>query len=316
MANVDPEHSAVAGHIARSACPGCGSDGPFSLHSEAKVDPKRLSELTFASRKAPELMHHRLVTCPACELLFANPIPSTDAVEHAYAEASFDSADEARYASRTYALLVDRLRRSLPDSDGVLDIGTGEGSFLEELEGRGFSGLVGVEPSAAPVGAAKPAVRAMIRQEPFDPRAFEPASFALVTCFQTLEHVFEPGALVRGVFGLLKPGGAFVAVCHDRRAPANRILGRKSPIFDIEHLQLFSSGSGRTLLAQAGYERVHASRIINRYPIHYWAKLLPVPGGRKASLVESLRRSAVGRAAVGLPAGNQVLFGFKPHAQP
>jgi SAM-dependent methyltransferase len=259
-------------------------------------------------------MHHRLVTCPACDLLFANPIPAVDAVEEAYAEASFDSADEARYASRTYASLIERIRRSLPDSHGVLDIGTGEGSFLEELGDRGFSGLVGVEPSAAPVAAAKPETRALIREEVFDPKAFDEASFSLVTCFQTLEHVFEPAELVRNAMGLLKPGGAFVAVCHDRRAPANRILGMKSPIYDIEHMQLFSPRSARMLLSHAGYERIHVSRIMNRYPVHYWAKLLPVPGGRKESLVERLKRSSLGRAAVGLPAGNQVLFGFKPTA--
>ena len=88
----------------------------------------------------------------------------------------------------------------------------------------------------------------------------------------------------------------------------------KSPIYDIEHMQLFSPGSSRTLLSHAGYERIHVGRIMNRYPVHYWAKLLPVPGGRKESLVDSLKRSSVGRAAVGLPAGNQVLFGFKPKA--
>jgi SAM-dependent methyltransferase len=257
-------------------------------------------------------MHLRLVTCPGCDLLFANPIPKQQAVEQAYHDASFDSAEEAGHASRTYGRLIDTIRQDLPGSDGVLDIGTGEGSFLEELGSRGFTGLVGVEPSAAPVAAAKPETRPLIRHELFNPSAFTPASFSLITCFQTLEHVFEPGELVRAVYHLLKPGGAFVAVCHDRRALSARILGKKSPIFDIEHLQLFSPRSGRALLTSAGYERVKAKMIYNRYPVHYWSKLLPIPGGRKEAVVSRLRHSSVGRAAVSLPAGNQVIVGFKP----
>ena len=109
----------------------------------------------------------------------------------------------------------------------------------------------------------------------------------------------------------MKPGGAFVAVCHNRRALSARVLGKKSPIFDIEHLQLFSPRSGQALLAHAGYERVKAKMIYNRYPVHYWSKLLPIPG-RKDAVVSRLRRSAVGRAAVSLPAGNQIILGFKP----
>lgn len=312
MTETPQHHAATVAHQDRKACPGCGGTGPFPEYAAAEVDTERLSTLAFASRKAPELMHHRLVTCKACDLLFANPVPPPRAIEMAYADAAFDSPDEARCASRTYAQVVSGLLSSLPNRDGVLDIGTGEGSFLEEMIKLGFTNVAGVEPSAAPVRAAKPDIRPLIRQEPFNPAAFAPASLALVTCFQTLEHVFEPANLVRSVLTLLRPGGAFVAVCHDRRALSAKILGKKSPIFDIEHLQLFSPKSGAALLTHAGYDRVRAHMIFNKYPVHYWAKLLPIPGDRKTSLVTRLKRSSLGRAEVGLPAGNQVILGFKP----
>jgi len=137
MTSPEPIPSATSALITRTVCPGCGGPGPFKLYAEANVDPGKLDGLAFASRKDPELMHHRLVVCPRCDLLLANPIPSPDAVGQAYHDAAFDSADEARCASRTYANLVERVRSALPDTDGVLDIGTGEGSFLEELARRG-----------------------------------------------------------------------------------------------------------------------------------------------------------------------------------
>jgi hypothetical protein len=75
-----------------------------------------------------------------------------------------------------------------------------------------------------------------------------PESLNLVTCFQTFEHLADPLAMCGDAFHLLKPGGAVLFVGHNRRAVSARILGRRSPIFDIEHLQLFSPASVRRMV--------------------------------------------------------------------
>jgi hypothetical protein len=54
-----------------------------------------------------------------------------------------------------------------------------------------------------------------------------------------MEHVLDPKVIALPAFRLLRPGGAFVTVTHDHRGRLNRLLGRRSPIIDIEHLQLF-----------------------------------------------------------------------------
>ena len=111
----------------------------------------------------------------------------------------------------------------------------------------------------------------------FRPSDFEKESFSLITCFQTLEHVYDPMALCRGAFDLLHRGGALLLVCHDRRALQARVMGTRSPIFDIEHLQLFSRASLGYALRQAGYAEVTTHTVVNRYPISYWVKLFPLP---------------------------------------
>jgi SAM-dependent methyltransferase len=156
-----------------------------------------------------------------------------------------------------------------------LDIGTGDGAFLAQLVANGFDDVIGVEPSAAPVAAASAGVRSMIRTGAFDPRDFTPEQFGLVTCFQTLEHVPDPLALCRGAYQLLRPGGAFLVVCHNRRGVVNRLLGRRSPIYDVEHLQLFCPRSLRSLLQRSGLSDIRLRPIVNRYPIGYWMKLFP-----------------------------------------
>ncbi|HEX2053188.1 MAG TPA: class I SAM-dependent methyltransferase, partial [Actinomycetota bacterium] len=222
------------------ACPVCGSDDDRSVFADEDFDPDSLDAFAFASRKLPEYMHYRLVECPRCDAVYASPAPPPEFLAKAYLEADYDSAEEAALAARTYARYLGKLAPGLAGSGGALDIGAGDGAFLEQLIRAGFDPVVGVEPSSAPVEAAKPGIRPLIRRETFSPEGFEPGSFALVTCFQTMEHVFAPSELCRDVLSLLRPGGAALFVCHNRRALSARVLGFKSPIFDIEHLQLFS----------------------------------------------------------------------------
>ena len=291
-------------------CPGCGSNDsqPFAA---ANIDPEALGAFAFASRKLPEYMHHALVVCRQCDLLYANPAPDRQSLEAAYHDAAFDASDESRYAGLTYASYLPRIAAQLPDRNGALDIGTGDGAFLKQLQQHGFSNVVGVEPSAAPVATAEPEIRSLIRHAPFRSADFEPESLRLVTCFQTIEHVSDPLALCQDTLRLLRPGGALFIVCHNRRALLARAMGLKSPIFDIEHLQLFSPQSVRALLLRAGFSRVEVKPVVNRYPINYWARLSPLPGAIKPRALELLRSSGLGRFTLAAPVGNLAAIAFK-----
>src|SRR5919202_5277024 len=94
-------------------CPVCGSSAEEAV-IEANVEASRLGPLAFASRKPPELMHHRLVGCPVCDTLYASPAPTPAALEAAYAAAAYDSAESARFAARTYAGFLPRVLARTP----------------------------------------------------------------------------------------------------------------------------------------------------------------------------------------------------------
>jgi len=293
------------------ACPVCGSDSQYRVFKEASFDASRWDRFAFASRKTPEYMHYRLLECGRCDVLYANPLPTRESLEAAYREADFDSGEEARYAGDSYAEFLPAILAKLSRRAAALDIGTGDGAFLEHLLGSGFERVVGVEPSRAPVEAARPSVRGLIRQSPFRPSDFERGSFSLITCFQTLEHVYEPLELCRSAFELLHPGGALFLVCHDRRALSARVLGTRSPIFDIEHLQLFSRASLSYALGNAGYDDVGTHAVVNRYPLSYWARLFPLPARAKGAALGALKQSGLGRVPLALAAGNFAAIGYK-----
>jgi SAM-dependent methyltransferase len=259
-------------------------------------------------------MHFRMARCPTCDLVYANPAPDIAWLRARYREAGFDAAEESRYAARTYARELASIDSQLPDRRGALDIGAGDGAFLEQLVAAGFCDVTGIEPSQAPIAAARPRARELLREGFFNGDLAPDDSLCLVTCFQTLEHSEDPAGLCVAAFAALKPGGALFTVAHNHRSISARVLGRRSPIFDVEHLQLHSSRSLRFMLENAGFERVHIKPLRNDYPLAYWLKLLPLAPAAKRSLTRGLARLRLSDFSVPLWAGNLAAVAYKPRS--
>jgi len=252
-------------------------------------------------------MHHRLMLCTNCDLIYADPVPTHSALIEEYDKSSFDSQEEAGFAARTYISYLPNM-----PIDHVLDIGTGGGEFLGELKAKGARVIAGAEPSSAAIATAAPAVKPFIRHGYFDASHYEEASFDLISCFQTLEHVSEPLQISRDVYHLLKPGASYYTVAHDFRGGINKILKTSSPIYDIEHLQLFSKKSLAAMLKQAGFEEIRIFTIWNTYPLYYWLRLLPIPSGLKGTITRFLKAIKLASIPIPLPVGNMAAIAVKP----
>lgn len=302
------------GDLGRRPCPVCGAGAghtePFVANT---LDPAKIDAFSFASRKTPEYMSHAMVRCTACDLVYVDRPPSQADLAQSYHEAEYDSAEEAEHAAETYARTIAPVIARLGGRRGAaLEIGTGTGVFLQRLADAGFATVAGVEPSTAALAAAPAARRAWIREGIFDEADFAPESVDLVCCFMTLEHVRDPGELVGAVMRILRPGGAFVAVTHDYRGLVNRLMGRKSPIIDLEHMQLFSTASARALLARRGYADVGGTSFRNAYKPSYWLRLAPLPAPIKRPLLAWLRGSRLDRRRLAVNVGNVMTWGYKP----
>ena len=293
-------------------CPACQTDSQRArLFLAESLDRARLSEFSFASRKEPEFMSHRLVQCPTCDLVYVDMPPDEDELAHAYHVANYDSSDEADDAAKSYIQAVRPTLNKLAHRKIALEIGTGTGIFLEHLAAEGFEKLIGIEPSHAAVIAAPEHRRKWIRETIFNESDFEPASFDLICCFMTMEHVRNPDVLAHSALRLLRPGGAFVTVTHDYRSMVNRLLGKRSPIIDIEHMQLFSKQSIRYLFEHAGFCDVTVGAFTNTYALRYWTRLAPVPRIPKHFLARVMAATGIERIKCGLNVGNTITAGFR-----
>lgn len=295
------------------SCPLCGAGAdlaePFLGDTRQE---ERLSNLSFASRKTPEYMSHAMVRCRRCDLAYVDRPPSAALLAESYHNAGYDSAREAEDAADAYVKAIATPVARLSKQHSALEIGTGTGAFLQRLEEAGFAELVGVEPSTAAIAAAPEHRRGWIREGIFVETDFAPESFDLICCFMTLEHVPDPGELVASAYRLLRPGGVFVGVTHDRRHWLNRLLGRRSPIVDIEHMQLFSAESATGLLRAHDYVEVGGGNFRNAYSPSYWLRLVPMPEGLKRTVTGVLQGSLLDRLRIPFNVGNFMSWGFKP----
>jgi SAM-dependent methyltransferase len=295
------------------SCPICHTPADKArLFLKQNIDPSRMSGFSFASRKLPEFMCHELVCCPTCDLVYTPEPPDQAVLAHAYHVSDFDSAQEAEDAALAYERAVQPILKRLGRKDAALEIGTGTGIFLEALGRAGFKQLSGVEPSTAAIAAAPAHRQAWIREAIFVESDFEPNSLDFICCFMTMEHVRDPEQIVSAARRLLRPGGAIALVTHDYRSFVNRVLGKRSPIIDIEHMQLFSPQSMNELLSRAGFRDVSVNSFHNRYTLRYWVRLLPLSVVAKHKLISVL--TALGLADVKLSAnvGNMMSYGFVP----
>ena len=291
-------------------CPVCGATR-YAPFADERIDPGKVTEFTYASRKEPEFMCLRLVRCEECDLVYTPTPPGPSFLSEAYAKASFDSGGEAIDAASTYAKALWRHVEKLPHRHAAVDVGAGSGPLLPRLRAMGFDPVIGIEPSRAAIQAAPPEIRPLLREGMFGPEILSGMKISLVCSFMTLEHIADPTGFVRNVHKLLEPGGLIAIVVHNWRGVVNRLLGLRSPIIDVEHLQLFSPRALETMLSASGYTAIDIGSITNAYPLSYWLRLSPFPEAMKSWLTAMANRISVAHINVPLPVGNLLAIGRK-----
>jgi SAM-dependent methyltransferase len=199
----------------------------------------------------------------------------------------------------------------LTGRNAAVDVGAGSGPLLPWLQSKGFTPVIGIEPSRAAIDAAPPAVRPLLSEGMFSASMLDGETPSLICSFMTLEHLPDPGDFVATAHSLLEPGGAIAVVVHNWRAPLNRLLGLRSPIIDVEHLQLFSPRALRELLQRTGFEGIAVSPICNAYPLRYWLRLTPLPAPAKNLVLRLLERFGLADHNFAMNVGNMLAVGTK-----
>lgn len=298
--------SQVALHSTRCAI--CGTEDNAKELYPSNFDFSDFNPEIFSARRLPDRIHYRMVKCNACGLVRSDPVADPAMLGELYRQSTFDYGTEITNLRRTYGTYLDRLDAFGVNKHSLLEIGCGNGFFLEEARGRGYADVRGVEPSAEAVAKASPNVRDCIVCDMMRPSLFAEARFDVVCFFQVFDHLPDPIGVLAETHRVLKPGGLVLILNHNINALSARLLRERSPIIDLEHTYLY----GPTTLAQVagdqGFSTLETGTVWNDYTLHYLMRLVPLPTFLKLPLLGLLRCTPLGMLHVSVPLGNLYLI--------
>jgi SAM-dependent methyltransferase len=206
----------------------------------------------------------QVVECKQCRLMQLAPQPTPAELEQYYPknywftpEGSAASRLEEiyrRFVLRDHVRFVERALRESGQTGPVLDVGCGGGLFLRLLRDRGFR-VMGLDFSidAARVAWTSngvPATCATLSSAPLPPE-----SFAAVTMFHVLEHLYDPRAYLEAARDLLRPEGRLIIQVPNAGCWQFLLLGATWNGVDVpRHLFDFRPADLDRLLDSCGFE--------------------------------------------------------------
>jgi SAM-dependent methyltransferase len=209
--------------------------------------------------------------CPDCRTAFVHPVPGPARLASFYPETYWVGPSDRepgagvpgglleryrRFVLRDHVRFVGRVvadQRAAGMAVRVLDVGCGDGSFLEAL---GVPGSLGMDLSVTALRAVRArgfqAVRGVLDECPI-----RPGSCSLVTAFHFLEHVHPIEPVLESMRRLLAPGGEIVVQVPNADCLQARILGRHWAGYDVpRHLVNYTTRTLRQVVERAGFEVV------------------------------------------------------------
>lgn len=266
-------------------CAICETDTPEHEMYPERLGPDAATPARFSARRVPDRTHYRIVRCRKCGLVRSDPVLPASEVQSLYEDSSLNYSQEIPYARATYGRYLRECLHLVSDRKRLLEVGCGNGFFLEEALTCGFTEVHGVEPSRHAIDLASPEVRNCIHQGTFQDGMFPAGYFDVLCAFQVFDHIAYPNQMLQACRRALRPGGIALFINHDASMWTNRVLGERSPIIDIEHAYLYDRGTMAEIFRKNGFEVVNVFSVENRYPLYYWCTMSPLPAGLKRRLI-------------------------------
>ena len=297
-------------------CAICSTEDNATELYPANLDFEAFNPAVFSARRLPDRLHYRMVKCRTCGLVRSDPVVTNELLSQLYARSTFTYRDEVADLRRTYGRYLAGLDRHGVRKEALLEIGCGNGFFLEEALDQGYRTVQGVEPSQAAIDEASPRVRDSVVCDVMRPGLFHPAQFDVVCLFQVFDHIPDPAALLYECFRLLRPGGLVLCINHNVEALSSRLLGERSPIIDVEHTYLYSPRTMEKLFEKHGFNLLRQGPVWNTYNLSYLTWLMPLPESVKHRLLSLVTDRPLGDIRLLAPLGNLFLVAQVPETSP
>ena len=193
-----------------------------------------------------------LVKCSDCNFVFTKQMPSTQEFERTYRKYG-RNAYQSPITIKRFNELLDEFEK-YRKTNKLLDVGCGEGDFLDVAKKRGWD-VYGTEYGE---NAFNKCVDKGIKMYNgvLDPNKFEKESFDVVTSFEVLEHINNPKEEINNISKLIRKGGLFYCTTPNFNALGRLYLKNKYNIFIYpEHLCYYTPNTLTKLVTQFNFKK-------------------------------------------------------------
>lgn len=285
-------------------CAICKTNNYTELLYKETVDFAKLTSEIFSARRIPDRVHYRLLKCTRCSLIFSSPILPEKDLRKLYGKSTVTYGEEMNSLNETYGKYLKKAVFYCRENPRLLEIGCGNGFFLEKAVELGILDVSGIEPGVESVKRAKKDIQKKIIVDFFPSRHIKAASKDIICIFQTLDHLIDPNNSLRACKAVLRKGGVVLCILHDTEGLSVRLLGERSPIFDVEHIFLFNKRNLSQIFVQNGFVPREVFSVTNRFPLRYWVRMFPLPHLAKKIILYALKTLGLSEILLSLPAGN------------
>jgi len=209
----------------------------------------------------------KYVTCLACGSLFNSPRPPQRMMDRYIRESEsvkfwasrFYKETESSRRERLFAPraeLVHKVARSYGLTGTTFaDVGSGYGVLLQEIARvDGFDEVIGIEPAPDLAQVCRDKGFRVVEKLAEDMEPGE-ISAGVITSFEVLEHLYEPGKFLEGIWSMLQPGGVLLLTTLTCSGFDIQLLREHSKsIYPPHHISLMSVDGIEQLVKRCGFD--------------------------------------------------------------
>ena len=165
---------------------------------------------------------------------------------------------------------IDRLKR-FHSGGKLLDVGCSMGFLVKAASDAGFT-ATGIDLSEQTLAEGRELFNADLRQAVLDDLSLDD-KYDAITCYNTIEHLTDPEALLREMASRLSPDGIIVIGTHDIESQSHLRERRLwKHIMPSEHLFYFRREDLVALGNRVGLSAIHADKPIDNSIVVYYRK--------------------------------------------
>jgi 2-polyprenyl-3-methyl-5-hydroxy-6-metoxy-1,4-benzoquinol methylase len=197
---------------------------------------------------------HDLIKCKKCDFIFMNKIPTDTELQEHYSTYSYTEDQSINPLTlESYNELLDHFEK-YRKSNNIIDIGCGQGWFLEAAKQKGWN-VFGTEYS-------KKAIELCIKkglnmkEGVINPLHYKNIEFDVVFSSEVLEHINNPISELSIIYNLLRKGGLLYLTTPNFNCYLRYQLKDKYDIISYpEHLSYYTNKTLNKVLSQTGFKK-------------------------------------------------------------